>query len=197
MSKNKEVLKEDAFDPAPGGTAGSVNFQPGYGIVPPFSYQDPTKFDYSNYNKYFDVDTANQRDFKKTDTSGSFDKDVEQLYKGKEKPTPDDILCGIQYELQKMVKKDKRLAKELVIQNMKKYGPKYYTKLDMMNIDDKKMDVTPVMQERIKLLNQMIAEKKEKRAPLKLNSAILDILNEKRERQLAKSNELLKKALNN
>jgi hypothetical protein len=89
-----------------------------------------------------------------------------------------------------MLRKDKRVAKERVVDNMKKFGPKYYTKLHMLNIDDK--DMTPEMKERVNVLNKMVAEKQERRSELKLNDAIQDILREKREQKFAKSDCLIK-----
>ena len=196
MSEN---LKENAFDPAPGGSAGSINMQPGSSFATQnSSFQNPSKFDSSHYNQYFDSNVTGQPDTRKVDQSGSFDKDVEQLFKNKQKPTPDDVLCGIQYELQNMVKKDKRVAKELVIQNMKKHGPKYYSKLGMLNINDKNMDINinSVMQERVSILNHMIAEKKARQASMRLNDVIQSILQEKRDMKNAKADYKLTKAIN-
>jgi hypothetical protein len=194
---NNDNVKENAFDPAPGGSAGSINMQPGSSFATQNSaFQNPDKFDSSNYNKYYNKDVTGQPDTQQVDQSGSFDNDVEQLYKGKEKPTPDDILCGIQYELQNMVRKDKRIAKEKVILNMKKHGPKFYTKLGMLNINDKNMDVNPVMQERLNVLKQMVAEKEAKRLPeMKLNDAIQAILQEKRDMKCAKADYQLNRAV--
>lgn len=192
MTKN---IIENEFSPAPGGSAGSLNYQTPLGThSSPSNYQDPSKFNSSDYNKYYDKDKSGQPDTGVTADSGdSFDKDVEKLFKGKEKPTIDDIKAGIDAELSNMIHKDKQLAKERVISNMKKYGPKYYTKLDFLNIDDKKMNVNHEIQERVNVLNQMIAEKELRRSNLKLNDAIQDILKEKREKVISKSNELLKK----
>lgn len=179
-------LKENAFDAAPGGTSGIVNYQSPVGThSSPSNYQDPVK----DYNKYYDSNVTGQPDTQVTD-SGSFDNDVEKLFVGKEKPTIDDVLAGMQYELQNMIKKDKRVAKERVIDNMKKFGPKYYTKLHMLNIDD--ADMTTGMKETVNVLNKMVAEKQEKRKDLKLNDAIQDILKEKREQKFAKSDLLIK-----
>ena len=196
--KNKQLIKCNSFDAAPGGMAGSVSTQPGWGtFASPVVSQNPNSFDSSNYNKYYNKDTTGQPDTQVMDNSGSFDKEVEKIFQKKEKPTPDDILCGIQYELQNMVKKDKRIAKERVIANIKKHGAKYYTKLGMLNIDDKDMDVNPIMQERMNILKQMMEEKKERRNPLKLNDAIQDILKEKRNKQTTKSNTLIQKSIKN
>ncbi len=191
MSKK---IRENSFDGAPGGSAGSINLQPSLGThASPGNYQDPAKFHSSDYNKYYNKDTTGQPDTQVGDRSGSLAKDVDRLFNLKEKPTIDDIMCGIQYELQNMVTKDKRIAKERVIDNLKKHGAKFYTKLGMLNINDKNMDVTPVMQERIDVLNQMVAEKQSKRADFKLNDAIQNILQEKRDQKSYRADELLKK----
>lgn len=190
MSK---TLKENSFDAAPGGMAGSINLQGGASFATQNSaYQDVGKFATHNYNKYYNPDTTGQLEPEKTDQSGSLDKSVDVLFNKKEKPTADDIITGIQYELQRMIKKDKRIAKERVIDNMKKYGPKYYSKLHMLNIDDKDMDVDAVMQERKNVLDQMISEKSEKRKHLKINDAIQSILQEKMDMKMAKSEELIR-----
>lgn len=65
------------------------------------------------------------------------------------------------------------------------------SRLNMLNINDKDMDVNPVMQERINVLNKMIEEKAEKRKDMKLNDAIQDILRDKREQKFAKSDVLI------
>jgi hypothetical protein len=180
-------MKENSFDPAGGGMSGALNVQPSLG-----THSAPMISGYGQ-NGYFDPNSTGQPDTRVTDTSGSFDQDVEQLFKQKEKPTPDDIMCGIEYELHNMVHRDKRIAKERVIDNLKKHGPKYYTKLNMLNIDDKEMDPTDNFQESVNLLNKMISEKNDRRKDTRLNDAIQDILNEKRARKSFKSDELLKR----
>lgn len=182
------ILKENAFDAAPGGTSGIVNYQTPVGThSSPSNYQDTTT---NSFNKYYDGNVTGQTDTHVTNDSGSFDKDVERLFQDKEKPTIDDVMAGIQYELQNMIKKDKRIAKERVVDNLKKFGPKYYTKLHMLNIDD--TDMTTGIKETVNVLNKMVAEKQEKRKDLKLNDAIQDILREKREMKFAKSDCLIK-----
>lgn len=180
-------IRENSFDAAPGSIDGSLSYQAPIGThSSPSNYQDQS----NDYNKYYDNNTTGQPDTHIMDDSGSFDKDVEQLFTKKEKPTIDDVMAGMQYELQNMVKKDKRIAKERVIDNLIKFGPKYYTKLHMLNIDD--TDMAPEMRERVNVLNKMVAEKQEKRKDLKLNDAIQDILREKRENKFAKSDCLIK-----
>jgi hypothetical protein len=189
MSK---TFKENSFDPAPGGTAGSLNYQTPVGThSSPSNYQDPSKFTDSDYNKYFNKLTTGQPDESGMhDKSGEFDKDVDKLFKSKEKPTPDDIMAGLQYELQRMIKKDKHVAKQTVLGNIKKHGPKYYTKLDMLNLND--IPENPELKETVKILDRMIEEKEGKRQHLKLNDEIQNILKEKQDRKFAKSSLLLK-----
>jgi hypothetical protein len=61
-----------------------------------------------------------------------FVKDVNQI---KYKVTPDEIITGIDYEMKKLVLKDKQVAKQNVVANLKK-DPKYYSKLHMLDITD-------------------------------------------------------------
>jgi hypothetical protein len=190
MSNN---IKENSFDPAPGGMGGSMGGNLLGTPTFPGSTRSPSSYNTDHYNKHYDTDRTGQPDTQMVDDpKGSFDKALDKLFKGKEKPTIDDITCGIQHELQRMIHKDKRVAKRLVIGNMLKFGAKYYTGLHNMNIDDKDMDTNPVMQERLNVLNQMVADKQSKRQDLKLNDAIQDILKEKRERISAKSDFFLK-----
>ena len=70
-------------------------------------------------------------------------KDVEQV---KYKVTPDEIITGIDYEMKKLVLKDKQVAKQKVVTNLKK-DPKYYSKLHMMGVypDDKEEALMEIM----------------------------------------------------
>jgi hypothetical protein len=58
--------------------------------------------------------------------------DVQQI---KYKVTPDEVLAGIDYEMKKLVLKDKQVAKQNVVNNLKK-DPQYYSKLHMLDIQD-------------------------------------------------------------
>lgn len=60
------------------------------------------------------------------------DSEVDKI---KHKITPDEVLCGIKYELKNDVLKDKDKAKQRVILNLKK-DPHFYSSLHMLNIDD-------------------------------------------------------------
>ena len=90
-----------------------------------------------------------------------FDPQVDQLFKGKKQtPSPDEIMSALQYELSQMVKKDKAIAKQTVLKNLKT-DPHYYSKLNMLNIDDKNMKVDESTFSKTKaVLDEMIAAKK-------------------------------------
>jgi hypothetical protein len=70
-------------------------------------------------------------------------KDIEQI---KYKVTPDEIIMGIDYEMKKLVLKDKQVAKQKVVNNLKK-DPKYYSKLHMLGVypDEKAEAMMEVM----------------------------------------------------
>jgi len=95
----------------------------------------------------------------------SFEPQVNQLFKKKITPSPDEILQGIQYELGNMVQKDKTIAKQTVIKNLKQ-DPTYYSRLGMLNINDKDMKVDEGYKSTFSktktLLDQMIMEKKQR-----------------------------------
>ena len=96
-----------------------------------------------------------------------FDKDVDQMFKKKITPTPDELMSALQYELNQMVKKDKYVAKATVLKNLKE-DPKYYSRLDMLNIDDDKMKVDESTYSKTKaVLDDMIARnKRQKQIPV-------------------------------
>ena len=90
-----------------------------------------------------------------------FDPQVDQLFKGKKQtPSPDEIMSALQYELSNMVKKDKTIAKQQVLKNLKT-DPHYYSRLNMLNIDDKNMKVDETTFSKTKaVLDEMIANKR-------------------------------------
>ncbi len=81
-----------------------------------------------------------QKSQKPLDPDKELDPKVDQLFQKKQTPSPDEIMSALQYELGNMVKKDKFIAKQTVLKNIKN-DPHYYSRLDMLNIDDKKMKV--------------------------------------------------------
>lgn len=103
---------------------------------------------------------------KPLDQEKDLDPKVDQLFQKKDTPSPDEIMSAIQYELGNMVKKDKFIAKQNVLKNMKG-DPHYYSRLDMLNIDDKKMKVTEKVEETTfsktkAVLDEMIAAKQKR-----------------------------------
>lgn len=122
-------VKENAFDPAPGGAAGAITYQAPYGTPSgPNQTQDPDHFQSSNRNK-----ARNQP------KHGNRQKDLDQLYaSSRTAPTPDDIITGMKYEMGQQIKKNKAEAKAAVVANLKK-DPKFYSSLKQLNISDKDM----------------------------------------------------------
>lgn len=132
---NKDPLKENSFDAAPGGM-GSISTQPGYGTFSgPLNSQNPSNFESSNLNKTLG---ANSNTAKEAPDSGSMQRNLSTIFSKKPTPSPDEVVMGIKYELGQQIKKDRRKAKEMVIANLKK-DPKFYSSLKMLNIDDDSM----------------------------------------------------------
>jgi hypothetical protein len=126
---SKPQVKENSFDGAPGGGAGSLTYQAPYATpASPDVSQNPGAFDSNNRNK-----AANQPQ------KGVLKKDVDQLYANpRTAPTPDDVITGLKYETGQQIKKDPASAKKIVIANLKK-DPKFYTSLKHLNITDRDM----------------------------------------------------------
>ena len=202
---NNPPVKENAFDPAGGGASGTINYGVPYGTpAGPDQSQDPGHFESSSKNKARNRQLGNRsNNAQKVPTPGSMEKDVDAIYAKRDTPTPDDIVTGIKFEIGQQNKKDKALAKQLVLTNLRK-DPHYYRDLKMMNIDDKSMvdnmteskhpndapahtKVTPNIQETKKIFAEMgkIYEKK-----YVVNSEICDVMKQmweqKRARQLYK-----------
>ena len=113
-----------------------------------------------------DVQGDKQKSNKPLDPQKELDPHVDQIFKKKDTPTPDEVMSAIQYELGNMVKKDKFIAKQTVLKNMKN-DPHYYSRLDMLNIDDKKMKVDESVEETTfsktkAVLDEMISQRQKK-----------------------------------
>lgn len=134
---DKSLVKENNFEPAPGGNAGAVN----YGI--PFG--TPVSPDASQNPNHFSADSKSTGHFEDQKSSAKnsnkpLDPQIDKLFKKKYTPSPDEVMCALQYVLSNMVKKDKHVAKEIVLKNLKA-DPNYYSHLNSLNINDKKMEV--------------------------------------------------------
>jgi hypothetical protein len=184
-------ISENNFEPAPSAGAGSVGG--GYGTYGGGNtVQDPDHFASSTFHKGNEDSSSlaqmPERPDRKSSSGGvispgaaadkvnsekpmnpadGFDKQVNTLFQKKETPSPDDLMSALQYELNRMVKKDKTIAKQTVINNLKK-DPKYYTNLDMLNIDDDKMKVdesdNSTFTKTKNVLDEMIAQRKSQKA---------------------------------
>jgi hypothetical protein len=105
--------------------------------------------------------------------SGSMAKNLDTLYAQKDVPSPDEVACGIKYELSIMTSKDKAKAKEIVLNNLRK-DPHFYGKLNQLNIDDKTMQVN----ETKKILKDLIKAREKKFAVVKGIGDIFDSMRE-------------------
>ena len=116
---------------------------------------------------------------KPIDPTKGLDKQVDKIFTKKITPTPDDILSALQWEMTQMVKKDKYIAKQIVLRNLKT-DPKYYTRLNMLNIDDDKMkvDENTTFSKTKAVLDQMISDRKTKSRPVQNSAEINTIFDE-------------------
>jgi len=116
-----------------------------------------------------DTNADVQKSQKPLDPNKELDPQVDKLFQKKQTPSPDEVMSALQYELNNMVKKDKFIAKQIVLKNMKS-DPHYYSRLDMLNIDDKKMKVDEstsgidTVTKTKNVLDEMIAERKKQAA---------------------------------
>lgn len=150
------------------GTTGTMDYSAGFGTpVSPNISQNPTSFGGKTVGSNSNTSTGAPSSPSENDAT------IDQIYSKDVTPSPDEVITGLKYELHNMSKKDKAKAKEMVLGNLKK-DPHYYGKLGMLNIDDKDMiKTTPTepssqesqMNERVKLLQQMLASKGKKSPP--------------------------------
>ena len=167
-------IKENEFSGAPGGSSGTSNYGTGYGTYSsPNVSQNAASFDPLKLSTKAETDDL-KRPKDSMQATGSIDAMVKDLYNGKkETPSPDEIITGMKYELGEMYPKDKAIAKEKVVMNLKT-DPKYYSKLSMMNIDDDEM--TPDVTTEIKKIFKELIEKKN--SEFVVNANILEAYNE-------------------
>jgi hypothetical protein len=216
-----KIVKENSFEGAPGGGSGTLNYQTGYGTPSGGNTtQNPSHFASSDstVNNFVPNTTSGSAVIPKmperpdriggtksspagaTDQSiankplnpdQEFDPKVDQLFQKKQTPSPDEIMSALQYELSKMVKKDKTIAKQQVLKNLKT-DPHYYSRLDMLNIDDDKMKVdedTSTFSKTKAVLDEMIAARK-KNVAVANTPEINQIFKDLTDRRLARKNTL-------
>jgi hypothetical protein len=120
-----------------------------------------------------------QQSEKPLDPTKEFDPQVDQVFQKKDTPSPDEVMSAMQYELNRMVKKDKVIAKQIVLKNFQE-DPHYYSRLNMLNIDDDKMKVDEsIMKEQTKLVDQSTFDK---------TKAVLDEMIAARQKNVAVAN---------
>lgn len=96
----------------------------------PQASQNPNAFAGNHPSMFYPVGTNKVDMYNSYKVTGPSDEDIAKL---KKTVTPDEIMCGMDYELKAMFIKNKSLAKEIVVAKLKK-DPVYYSQLHMMGI---------------------------------------------------------------
>lgn len=121
----------------PYGQGGAVSGASGLGTFSsPDVSQDPNKF--GTLTDKSKITATNKQSMQAIAPFGPYTgqdpwnyiRDVEQI---KTKVTPDEVIMGIDYEMKKLVLKDRQVARTNVVKNLKK-DPKYYSKLHMLGV---------------------------------------------------------------
>lgn len=182
---NKAPKKENAFDMGIAGTTGAMDYSVGFGTpASPDVSQSPAEFVNSKT-----IGSHSNTAAEVPASGADNNKDIAQIYNKTDTPSPDEVISGIKYELQGMIKKDKSVAKKTVLSNLKK-DPHFYGKLNMLNINDKEMmKIKPTseeqMQERINILNTMLEAKgKKSETPQFIKDALKDTKTKKEQRYI-------------
>jgi hypothetical protein len=127
-------IKENGFEPGSnmGGPLGGSQW--GTFSSPDVS-QNSNQFASSNNNKALGSHSNTAKD---VPTTGSINKDLNAIYSKKNTPSPDEIVMGIKFEMGQQIKKDKYVAKQAVLANLKK-NPRHYSSMAMLNVTDQDM----------------------------------------------------------
>lgn len=180
----KDFFKENNMSQIPIGGQPTLTGQYGTYASPDVT-QNPGSFpaDSSKVNIVPPVD----QDVKSKIDPEQYKKDVETV---KTKVTPDDIIQGIEYELKKQIYKNKMVAKETVVQNLKK-NPRFYRDLDMLTGGQEMMSENNQKTEISKIIQDMsIASKTRERVEQKYGNfdAIKKLMDEKWEEKKQRRN---------
>ena len=117
---------------------------------------------------------------KPLDPTNDLNPQIDQIFQKKNTPSPDEIRSAIQYELSQMVKKDKYIAKQTILKNLKT-DPQYYSRLQNLNISDKDMKVDETTFEKTKkVIDDMVTEKYETISKIPNLDSIFENLRKKR-----------------
>lgn len=128
-----------------------------------------------------DAQAEKMKSEKPLDPTKEFNPQVDQLFQKKNTPSPDEVMMGLQYELNNMVKKDKAIAKQMVLNNLKK-DDHYYSRLQNLNIDDDKMKVDE------NLMNENKQTKLVDQSTFDKTKAVLDEMIAARQKNVAVAN---------
>lgn len=170
MKINENDLGDRMILGLPANTFGVVN--PGVGTFSsPSVSQNPTSF--------FPDGTDKAGQINHNDKVGKITKkDIETL---KTKVTPDEILCGIEYELKRQLQANKSEAKAIVVQNLKK-DPKYYSSLGMLIKGDERVNESVDKEaEKRKAFEEIfsgIANKQKKMSERDVDQRVVDVYKE-------------------
>ena len=200
ITMSKQRIDENSFEGGVGGSAGTLNYQTGYGTPASPDNQSPDHFESSNNNKAVN---QNSNVAPSSVDSGSMSSQIDALYSDPKKAraiTPDKVECGLKYVLGQQIKKDKREAKKEVVKQLLK-DPDYYNGLHMLNITDKDMvnnmsenkqhpndapartKVTPNVEETKKIFAEMMKGHDNKYV---VNSQICDVMKQMWEQKKAR-----------
>lgn len=152
----------------PANTFGIVN--PGVG-----TFSSPTVS--QNPSSFFPDGTDKAGQINHNDDVGKLTKkDVDTI---KSKVTPDEVLCGIEYELKRMLQPNKDQAKVIVVKNLKS-DPKYYSNLNMLIKGDERINESVVDREAEKKrafeeIFAGITDKQKKLSKRDVDSRIVDV----------------------
>jgi hypothetical protein len=122
---------ENSMEGGVGGSVGTANYGNSYGTyASPDASQDPNHFEGSNANKAMGSTSNTSKNVAMSPVE--LKARLKVIMSKKDAPTVDGILSGLSYEMGKMIKKDKAVAKMNVITNIEK-DPHYYEKLNQCN----------------------------------------------------------------
>ena len=138
-------ITENSFDAGMGSSVGTTSYGGSYGTPSsPDISQDPNHFEGSNANKAMGSTSNTSKNVPLSPSE--LKARLKVIMSKKDAPSADEIISALQFELGKMIKKDKAVAKMNVIVNIEK-DPHYYKKLNQCNSSEEA--ITQNIQENI------------------------------------------------
>lgn len=174
-------LNENEFSPAPGGYSGAINYQ-----TPLNTHSSPEAQPQDDIKKmHFGNNVSSNTEKELPPPEEDIESDIDSIFSKKVVPTSDQIRAALDYELHRMVKPDKAMAKANVVKNLK-LDPEYYAKLHQLNIDDEAMTKQiPVNEDFIKQIFTGLVEKKNYKGPVdpRISQIMKDLWEQKQKRR--------------